>query len=79
MANTQIPTQTLASLFHLDGKKLQRQFRNHFSDYQEFKQKHTGKDYLVFAENLNEELSIDETALSNGELYTIVTSKKAKG
>lgn len=28
---------------------------------------------------MSEELSIDETALSNGELYTIVTSKKAKG
>jgi len=24
-------------------------------------------------------LSIDETALSNGELYTIVTNKEAKG
>lgn len=79
MANTPISTQTLASLFHLDGKKLQRQYRNHFSDYQEFKQKHKGKNYLVFPQNLSEELSIDETALSNGELYTIVTSKKAKG
>ena len=78
MANTPISTQTLASLFHLDGKKLQRQYRNHFSDFQEFKQKHKGKNYLVFPQNLSEELSIDETALSNGELYTIVTSKKAK-
>lgn len=79
MAKTPISTQTLASLFHLDGKKLQRQYRNHFSDYQEFKQKHKGKNHLVFPQNLSEELSIDETALSNGELYTIVTSKKAKG
>lgn len=63
----------------MNGKKLQRQYRNHFSDYQEFKQKHKGKNHLVFAQNLSEELSIDETALSNGELYTIVTSKKAKG
>ncbi|HJV18802.1 MAG TPA: transposase [Sediminibacterium sp.] len=79
MADTPIATQTLASLFHLDGKKLQRQYRNHFSDYQEFKQKHKGKNHLVFPHNLSEALSIDETALSNGELYTIVTSKKAKG
>lgn len=28
---------------------------------------------------MGSELSIDETALSNGELYTIVTNKKAKG
>lgn len=79
MANTPIATQTLASLFHLDGKKLQRQYKKHFSDYQAFKEKQKGKDHLLFAQNLSEELSIDETALSGGELYTIVTSKAAKG
>lgn len=79
MADTPISTQTLASLFHLDGKKLQRQYRNHFSDYQDFKEKHKGNDHLLFAHNLGEALSIDETALSGGELYTIVTSKKARG
>lgn len=34
---------------------------------------------MVFPENIGENLSIDETALSNGELYTIVTNKAAKG
>jgi len=29
--------------------------------------------------NLSSRLSIDETALSNGELYTIITNKEAKG
>lgn len=79
MANTPIATETLASLFHLNGKKLQRQYKNHFSDYQAFKEKQTGKDYLLYQHNLSEELSIDETALSGGELYTIVTSRAAKG
>ncbi len=69
----------MASLFDLNGKKLQRQYRNHFSDYQQFKEKHQGKDHILFAQNLTKELSIDETALSNGELYTIITSKGAKG
>ena len=36
-------------------------------------------DYMVFAENAWPLLSIDETALSKGELYTIVTNKAAKG
>lgn len=79
MANTPIATATLASLFHLNAKKLQRQYKNHFSDYPAFKEKQKGKDYLLYAENLSEELSIDETALSGGELYTIVTSKAARG
>lgn len=33
----------------------------------------------MYPENLGERLSIDETSLSHGELYTIVTNKAAKG
>ena len=33
----------------------------------------------MFSKNIGEKLSIDETSLSNGELYTIVTNKHAKG
>lgn len=34
---------------------------------------------MVFPENIGKRLSIDETALSKGELYTIITNKSAKG
>lgn len=34
---------------------------------------------MLFSKNLSPYLSIDETALSNGELYTIVANKAAKG
>jgi transposase len=34
---------------------------------------------LIFPENVGENLSIDEVDVSNGELYTIITNKKAKG
>ncbi|UIR56055.1 transposase [Sphingobacterium sp. SRCM116780] len=33
----------------------------------------------MFPENLGSKLSIDETSLSHGELYTLVTNKAAKG
>jgi transposase len=33
----------------------------------------------LYLQNLGEQLSIDETSLSQGELYTIVTNKAAKG
>lgn len=33
----------------------------------------------MFAKNIGAYLSIDETAFSNGDLYTIITNKKAKG
>lgn len=35
--------------------------------------------WLIFPQNMSAELSIDEVALSGGELYTVVTSKQAKG
>jgi hypothetical protein len=34
---------------------------------------------VIFPENIGKRLSIDETASSNGELYTILTNKAAKG
>lgn len=34
---------------------------------------------MLYPENIGENLSIDETAFTNGELYTIVTNKAAKG
>lgn len=40
--------------------------------------KHT-TEWLLFPENMGTHLSIDETALSQGELYTIITNKAGKG
>jgi hypothetical protein len=40
--------------------------------------KTTRKRLAYFPENIGKRLSIDETALSNGELYTILTNKAAK-
>lgn len=34
---------------------------------------------MLYGSNIGENLSIDETSLSNGEVYTVVTNKAAKG
>lgn len=49
------------------------------SDFKDWDQKKHDRKWLVFPENIGPYLSIDETALSKGELYTIITNKKAKG
>lgn len=49
------------------------------SDFNIWDQKPHAKQWLVFPKNLGKRLSIDETTLSNGELYTILTNKAAKG
>lgn len=41
--------------------------------------KDNARDGLVFADNVSTHLSIDETSLSRGELYTVVTNKQARG
>jgi len=69
----------LGHYFQVDGKQLQEQYKNHISDYSGWDQKDHAGDWMLFEKNLSSSLSIDETALSNGELYTIVTNKEAKG
>ena len=64
---------------HLNGKQLCEQYRDCLSDYSDWEARDHASEWLVFPENMGEYLSIDETALSDGELYTIVTNKAAKG
>ena len=49
------------------------------SGYKEWDQLKHAEEWLLFPENIGEKLSIDEVAISNGELYTIVTNKAAHG
>lgn len=49
------------------------------SDFKNWDQLKHAKEWLIFPENMGRRLSIDEVALSQGELYTVVTNKKAKG
>lgn len=58
---------------------MERQYKEHLSGYSEWDQKEHAEQWLVFPDNIGERLGIDETSLSNGELYTIVTNKAAKG
>ncbi|WP_317129759.1 ISAon1 family transposase [Gillisia hiemivivida] len=58
---------------------MQRQYKDYLSDFKVWDQKGHAKQWLLFAQNLGSHLSLDETAFSNGDLYTILTNKKAKG
>jgi len=63
----------------VDGKKLQRQYKTRLSDYEQWEYRKNAKQGMVFTENIGPFLSIDETSLSHGELYTIITNKERKG
>ena len=55
------------------------QYKDYLSDFKTWDQLGHAKKWLLFPKNIRKYLSIDETSLSNGELYTILRSKSAKG
>lgn len=63
----------------MNGKLLEEQYAAYLSDYNDWDQLMHAEDYVVFPDNVGEYLTIDETSLSQGELYTIITNKAAKG
>ena len=79
MDTNPIPAQTLEKYYHIDGKQLERHYKDYLSGYDSWPEKEHAEQWLIFPENIGENLSIDETSISNGELYTIVTNKSAKG
>ncbi|WMJ72927.1 transposase [Cytophagaceae bacterium ABcell3] len=58
---------------------LRRHYKKKSSGFKQWEQKEHAEDYLVFPDNIGEHLSIDEVALSKGELYTFVTNKNGRG
>ncbi len=79
MDNFPISSNSLEKYFFVNGKYLGKQYKNHLSDYQNWEQKEHAQDWILFPKNMGEHLSLDETSLSNGELYTILTNKAGKG
>lgn len=66
-------------MYALNGKKFRRQYKKSLSDFKDWQQKPHAEDYILYPENCSSALSLDEVALSDGELYSVLTSKKAKG
>ncbi len=63
----------------MKSKTLNDYYKEHLSDYRSWNQLSHADEYMYFKDNLGENISIDETAFSNGELYTIVTNKDGHG
>lgn len=66
-------------MYGVNGKKFRRQYKKSLSDFKNWKQKSHAEDYILYPENCSDSLSLDEVALSDGELYTVLTSKTARG
>lgn len=69
----------IASHYGVNGKNLTFQYKEYFSDFRRWNQLEHASDYLIFPENIGPYLSIDESCLSSGEVYTFLTNKAAHG
>ena len=63
----------------LNGQTLRKQYKDVISGYRNWEQLGHAEEYVLFPENIGAHLSLDETSLSNGEVYTLLTNKAAHG
>ena len=63
----------------MKGSTLQRYYKNNLCNYKQWDQLAHCDKYILFPENIGPHLIIDETSVSQGELYTIVTNKLKGG
>ncbi|MBK5245565.1 MAG: transposase [Eubacteriaceae bacterium] len=79
MDNYPISSNSLEKFFYVDGNQLGQQYKEYLSGYKTWDQKEHASEWILFPDNIGPYLSLDETALSNGELYTVLTNKEGKG
>lgn len=69
----------IANSYQLDPKTFEKQYKNHLSNFSSWDQWEHADKWILIKKNIGKYLSIDEVALSKGELYTIITNKANKG
>ena len=68
---------TLEEYYHIDGHTFEKQYKEVLSGFRGWNQLEHADEWLLFPENIGPRLAIDESSLSNGELYTFVTNRDA--
>ena len=63
----------------MDAKQLESQYKNPLSHFKNWEQRSHAQEWILFEKNIGPYVGLDETALSSGELYTILINKDAKG
>ena len=68
---------TLEYFYHIDGHTFEKQYKETLSGFRKWDQLEHADEWLLFPENIGKRLAIDESSLSNSELYTFVTNRDA--
>ncbi len=79
METAPITARSFENDYHIDGDGFERAYKECISGYREWDSLSHADQWLVFPDNIGPYTSIDETCLSTGEVYTIVSNKDAHG
>ena len=66
---------TLETFYHINAHTFEKQYKEILSGYCEWDELDHADKWLLFPENIGPHLAIDESSLSNDELYTFVTNR----
>lgn len=72
-------SRSLDFFYHINGDTFEKQYKEILSGYRSWSELSHADEWLIFPENLGKRLCIDETSISDGELYTILTNPDARG
>ena len=75
METSPVTCRTLEEYYHIDGHTFEKQYKETLSGFRDWVQLPHADEWILFPENIGENLAIDESSLSNGELYTFVTNR----
>lgn len=77
METSPVTCRTLEEFYHIDGHTFEKQYKEVLSGFRYWDQLEHADDWLLFPDNIGPRIAIDESSLSNGELYTFVTNRDA--
>ena len=64
---------------HINGDNFERSYKETISGFKTWEDADHAEDWVIIPKNMGTHLSIDETCLSTGEVYTILSNKEAHG
>ena len=75
METSPVTCRTLETFYHINAHTFEKQYKETLSDFRNWEQLDHAEEWLLFPENIGPHLAIDESSLSNGELYTVITNR----
>lgn len=70
--------QCVGRFFQTDGKTLQRAYKEHLSDFNDWEHRNHANEWVLLEKNMGERFSLDESMLHH-DLYTFLTNKDGHG